>query len=120
MTTTTHNQQRPRRADHPRPFAKPTVILTRIMWILEAMASLLAGCQAGMKALFTKIVSDLQASQIEIEDGQGKISVENVSLEEDKELSKLFSSRNNARPLPGEPFMVPLDVEVGLELEEGA
>ena len=80
------------------------------MWILYTMVTLLTECQLGIKSLFTRMVSDLQGNQKE-NDG---ILVENVPLEEDKELCILFSSRNNARPLPGEPFMVPVDVEEGV------
>jgi len=43
--------------------------------------------------------------------GNRGIVVETVALEEDEELGKLSWSKNNARPLPGEPFMVPVAEE---------
>jgi len=70
----------------------------RSMW-----ATIVRACLSFLK----NVLSSPQGRQ----ESRGVV-VETVSLEEDEELGKLFSSKNNKRPLPGEPFMVP-DVEEG-------
>ena len=81
------------------------------MWIVQTVVSIITDCQSGIRSILAKIISDLHGD--EQQDNNG-IIIEDVAYDEDEGLCELFSSANNARPLPGEPFMVPVD-----DVEEG-